>query len=101
MVTAGLDRRTRGHGRQASDTESLSPYVERPSIPEGVTVDQYRRARPPHTKPLMGHLLGWLSVLRPARASTNGTDRRHPDRRRNDQRSSMVACAESGPGAGP
>jgi catechol 2,3-dioxygenase len=44
----------------AGDLESLSPYVEPPSIPEGVTVDEYRRARPCQAKPVMDHLLGWL-----------------------------------------
>jgi hypothetical protein len=53
----------------ASDLESLSPYVERPSIPEGVTLDEYRRARLPQTKPLLNHLLGWLRHLHPAPAS--------------------------------
>jgi hypothetical protein len=52
----------------ASDLESLSPYLEAPSIPEGVTVDEYRRARPPETNPLLDHLLGWLRHLRPTAA---------------------------------
>jgi hypothetical protein len=64
--------------RSAVDLESLSPYVERPTIPEGVTVDEYRRARVPQTNRLVAHLLGWL---------------RH-------QPSSMASCAESCPGAG-
>jgi hypothetical protein len=50
------------HAPVASDLESLSPYVEPPSIPEGVTVDEYRRARPPRARPL-DRLLGRLRRL--------------------------------------
>lgn len=47
----------------ASDLASLSPYVEPPSIPEGLTVNEYRRARLPRTAPLLDRLLGWLRQL--------------------------------------
>ena len=49
---------TRAPGR--SDLESLSPYLERPSIPEGMTVEEYRRVRLPQTKPRLDHLRAWL-----------------------------------------
>jgi hypothetical protein len=48
--------------------QSLSPYVEPPSIPEGVTVGDYRRARPRQTKPRLGHLRRWLRHRRGAEA---------------------------------
>jgi hypothetical protein len=62
----------------ASDLESLSPYLEAPSIPEGVTVDEYRRARLPETNPLLDYLLGWLRHLRPAVASAGPAAGRDP-----------------------
>jgi hypothetical protein len=60
---ATLERELPSHQAPvASDLESLSPYVEPPSIPEGVTVDEYRRARLPRAKPL-DRLLGRLARL--------------------------------------
>jgi hypothetical protein len=47
----------------ASDLAWLSLYVEPPSIPEGLTVDQHRRARQPRTKPRLDRLLGRLRQL--------------------------------------
>jgi hypothetical protein len=60
---ATLERELASHRAPvASDPQSLSPYVEPPSIPEGVTVDEYRRARP-QTKPRVDQLLGRLRRL--------------------------------------
>jgi hypothetical protein len=37
-----------------------SPYIEPPTIPEGMTVAEYRRARLPRTKHASLHLFRWL-----------------------------------------
>jgi len=57
-LIAGLECAPGTEEDLASDLEPLSPYVERPSMPEGVTVDEYRRARLPRTKPLTAVLYG-------------------------------------------
>jgi hypothetical protein len=50
----------------ASGREPLSPYLEAPSIAEGMTVDEYRRARAHQAKPRLERMLGLLRHLRRA-----------------------------------
>jgi hypothetical protein len=40
--------------------DGVSPYLEPPTIPEGMTIGEYRRARRRRSKPLMG-FLRWLA----------------------------------------
>jgi hypothetical protein len=64
LYEAILERELASHRAPvASDPQSLSPYVEPPSIPGGVTVDEYRRARQPQTRPRLDRLLGRLGRL--------------------------------------
>ena len=44
-------------------SNSISPYVEPPTVPEGMTVEEYRRARLPRRRPQLPPLLDWLSHL--------------------------------------
>jgi hypothetical protein len=85
----------------AGDLESLSPYVEPPSIPEGVTVDEYRRARPPQTKPLLDHVLSCLRSLRPVPARNQRFCRVEQRRERTHRvRTAPVRTLEAAAGAG-
>lgn len=73
----------------ASAREPLSPYVEAPSIAEGVTVDEYRRARLHQAKPRLKRMLGLLRHLR--QAGQRGDGYQKPP----------IACDESCPGLPP
>jgi hypothetical protein len=45
------------------ETLGLSPYIEPPTIPEGMTIDEYRRARAPQPKPLAPQVFSGLRRL--------------------------------------
>jgi hypothetical protein len=45
-----------------------SPYIEPPTIPEGMTVAEYRRAQLPRNEPVVLHLLRRLGRLAAAGA---------------------------------
>ena len=43
--------------------DGVSPYLEPPTIPEGMTIAEYRRSRRQRRYPLLPPLLDWLSQL--------------------------------------
>src|SRR5215207_1765094 len=62
------DCRTRGQAREGRGScerpGAAEPLCRAPSMPEGVTVDEYRRARLPRTKPLTAVLYGRVCRVR-------------------------------------
>jgi hypothetical protein len=53
----------RHRAAEGTGGHSPGPYLEPPTVPEGMTLDEYRRARPPRPQPLPAHLLGRLRHL--------------------------------------
>ena len=56
----------------ASGRAPLSPYVDAPSIAEGMTVDEYRRGRLHQTKPRRERMLSLLLHFRRAGQRRDG-----------------------------